>query len=254
MRAMLDKSRSDECLGIPTQVHTRSGLSGIRKLAAGGAAGSGLSDSCREIPIAPGNAQEVALGEVCCGANCDADASPNAVSGQLPNRPTGQKRIASRVHQRIALVHESTASRFGSRRCSGLHALIRCFENKQVSVKSDSVGFDESPRLPLHGTEGTAHRNTMLNRRSRRAKRIRTPVENRETAFRTKNASGFVERRVTVDKVPDSGRRAANLYVIGGRTGYCFIVETGQFRSTCPKRRSWQHDKPAGIQCVSSLR
>src|SRR5260370_6587349 len=46
----------------------------------------------------------------------------------------------------------------------------------------------------------------MLNRRSRRAKRIRTAIENREAAFRTKNASGFVERRVTVlDLMPDVG-------------------------------------------------
>jgi hypothetical protein len=46
----------------------------------------------------------------------------------------------------------------------------------------------------------------MLNRRSRRAKRIRTPIENRETTFRTKNASGFVERCVTIlDFMPDVG-------------------------------------------------
>src|SRR5260370_24834906 len=46
----------------------------------------------------------------------------------------------------------------------------------------------------------------MLNRRSRRAKRIRTPIENRETAFRTKKSSGFVERRVMVlGLMPDVG-------------------------------------------------
>ena len=40
----------------------------------------------------------------------------------------------------------------------------------------------------------------------------------------------FVEVRVTIDKVPDSRRRAAHLYVIGGRTGNCVIVQMGQFR------------------------
>jgi hypothetical protein len=40
----------------------------------------------------------------------------------------------------------------------------------------------------------------------------------------------LVERRVTVDKVPDSRRRAAHPYVIRGRNGYCFIVQMGQFR------------------------
>jgi hypothetical protein len=46
----------------------------------------------------------------------------------------------------------------------------------------------------------------VLNRRARRAKRIRPPVENGETAFRTKNAPGFVERRFVVfDLMPDVG-------------------------------------------------
>src|SRR6476619_5999376 len=47
----------------------------------------------------------------------------------------------------------------------------------------------------------------MFNRRSRRAKRIRSPIENSEAAFRTENASGFVERRVTVfEFMPDVGK------------------------------------------------
>ena len=64
----------------------------------------------------------------------------------------------------------------------------------------------------------------------------------------------FVERRVTVDEISDARRRAANLYVIGRRTGYCFIVEIGQFRQTCLRHRSWQHDEPVGVQCVCSVR
>src|SRR5205807_7707265 len=43
----------------------------------------------------------------------------------------------------------------------------------------------------------------------------------------------FVERCVTLAKVPESRCRPAHLYVIGGRTGYCLIEQIGQFRQTC---------------------
>src|SRR5258707_3476460 len=139
----------------------------------------------------------------------------------MPNFRIGdqQDRNESRPGRPAYYCAGSRVDSLGPRRCSGLHALVRCFENKQVTVKSASAGFDESPRLPLHGTEGTAHRNTMLNRRSRRAKGIRTPIENRKTAFRTKNAPGFVERRVTVlDFNPDHGEYNATS---GLRPGKC---------------------------------
>src|SRR5438309_1842083 len=76
-------------------------------------------------------------------------------SSALPVRDE-QDSNESRRSAPIALVHESIASVLAG---SGLHALVRRFENEQVSVRSDRSGFDESPRFPFHATEGAAHRN-----------------------------------------------------------------------------------------------